>query len=150
MNKSVLKKAVMSFSIVAILVLSSMILTKNSMDFYKSITKPDLAPPAILFPIVWTILYSILGITLTYFYDDKVIRNAIIINIMINVIWPVLFFRFQLLFISIIWLIFIIISTIKLFLKIEKNNKLFMYLNLPYLIWLFFALYLNVMIFLLN
>ena len=150
MNKSVLKKAVMSFSIVAILVLISMILTKNSMDFYKSITKPDLAPPAILFPIVWTILYSILGITLTYFYDDKVIRNAIIINIMINVIWPVLFFRFQLLFISIIWLIFIIISTIKLFLKIEKNNKLFMYLNLPYLIWLFFALYLNVMIFLLN
>ena len=150
MNKSVLKKAVMSFSIVAILVLISMILTKNSMDFYKSITKPDLAPPAILFPIVWTILYSILGITLTYFYDDKVIRNAIITNIMINVIWPVLFFRFQLLFISIIWLIFIIISTIKLLLKTEKNNKLFMYLNLPYLIWLFFALYLNVMIFLLN
>lgn len=150
MKKIDFKKLVVSFSIVAILVLISMIFTKGTMDFYKEIIKPDIAPPAILFPIVWTILYSIIAITLYRFIDDKGVRNLIIVNLLINIIWPILFFRFKLILFSIFWLILIIISLILLLLKIYKKDKVFAYLNLPYLLWLFFALYLNLMIYMLN
>ena len=150
MKKVDLKRLIVSFSIVAILVLLSMIFTKNTMDFYKEINRPELAPPAILFPVVWTILYSIIAITLYYFRDNKEIKTSIIINLVINVIWPILFFRFKLLFFSAIWLILIIISLILALKKISKVDKRFLYLNLPYLFWLIFAFYLNFMIFILN
>ena len=148
MKKIDVKKLIMSFSIVAILVLLSMILTKDTMSYYDEIIKPDLAPPAILFPIVWTILYFIIALTLYRFRDNKDIMKAVIINLIINVIWPILFFRFEL--ISAFLLMLIIITQIIALLKIYKEDKLFAYLNLPYLIWLFFALYLNLMIFFLN
>ena len=135
MKKVDLKRLIVSFSIVAILVLLSMIFTKNTMDFYKEINRPELAPPAILFPVVWTILYSIIAITLYYFRDNKEIKTSIIINLVINVIWPILFFRFKLLFFSAIWLILIIISLILALKKISKVDKRFLYLNLPYLFW---------------
>ena len=96
MKKIDFKKLVVSFSIVAILVLISMIFTKGTMDFYKEIIKPDIAPPATLFPIVWTILYTIIAITLYRFIDDKGVRYLIIVNLLINIIWPILFFRFKL------------------------------------------------------
>ena len=150
MKKIDFKKLVVSFSIVTILVLISMIFTKGTMDFYKEIIKPDIAPPATLFPIVWTILYTIIAITLYRFIDDKGVRNLIIVNLLINIIWPILFFRFKLILFSIFWLILIIISLILLLLKIYKKDKVFAYLNLPYLLWLFFALYLNLMIYMLN
>ena len=150
MKKIDFKKLVTSFSIVAGLVLLSMIFTKNSMDFYEEMVKPDIAPKAIVFPIVWTILYSLIAITLYRFFDDKKIRNSIILNLIINIIWPILFFRFELLFISIIWLVLIIVTLIYELVQIYKKDKIFAYLNLPYLFWLFFALYLNIMIFTLN
>ncbi len=150
MKKIDFKKLVVSFSIVAILVLISMIFTKGTMDFYKEIIKPDIAPPAILFPIVWTVLYTIIAITLYRFIDDKGVRNLILVNLFINIIWPILFFRFKLILFSIFWLILIIISLILLLLKIYKKDKVYAYLNLPYLLWLFFALYLNLMIYMLN
>ena len=150
MKKIDFKKLVVSFSIVAILVLISMIFTKGTMDFYKEIIKPDIAPPAILFPIVWTVLYTIIAITLYRFIDDKGVRNLILVNLFININWPILFFRFKLILFSIFWLILIIISLILLLLKIYKKDKVYAYLNLPYLLWLFFALYLNLMIYMLN
>ena len=150
MKKIDFKKLVVSFSIVAILVLISMIFTKGTMDFYKEIIKPDIAPPAILFPIVWTVLYTIIAITLYRFIDDKGVRNLILVNLFINIIWPILLFRFKLILFSIFWLILIIISLILLLLKIYKKDKVYAYLNLPYLLWLFFALYLNLMIYMLN
>ncbi len=150
MKKIDVKKLVVSFSVVAGLVLISMILTKNTMTLYDEIIKPDLAPPAILFPIVWTILYFIFALTLYRFKDNKGITAVLILNLVINVIWPILFFRFELVLFSAFWLILIILTLIIALLKIYKEDKLFAYINLPYLIWLFFALYLNLMIFFLN
>lgn len=150
MKKIDVKKLVISFSIVAILVLLSMIFTKGTMDFYEEMVKPYIAPPAIVFPIVWTILYTIIAITLYRFFDNKSIRNSIIINLIINVIWPILFFRLELMLLSAIWIVLIIITLIIELLKIYKEDKRFAYINLPYLAWLFFALYLNIMIYLLN
>ena len=96
MKKINFKKLVISFSIVAILVLLSMIFTKNTMDFYEVIVKPDLAPKPIVFPIVWTILYTVFAVTIYRFINNKKILTSLIINLVINVIWPILFFRFGL------------------------------------------------------
>ena len=150
MKKIDLKKLIVAFSIVAGLVLLSMILIKNSMDLYKEMIKPDIAPPSIVFPIVWTILYTVIAITLYRFIDNKKIRNLIILNMIINIIWPILFFRFELFLFSAIWLVLIIVTLIYELIEIYKESKVFAYINIPYLIWLFFALYLNIMIFLLN
>lgn len=150
MKKINFKQLVVSFSIVAILVLISMIFTKNSMALYENMVKPDIAPPAIVFPIVWTILYTIIAITLYRFNDNPDIKRWLLINLVINIIWPILFFRFELILLSAFWLMLIIISLIITLLKIYKEDQLFAYLNLPYLVWLFFALYLNLMIFFLN
>ena len=150
MKKIDWKKLIVSFSIVSGLVLISMILTKNSMNLYEEMVRPDIAPPSIVFPIVWTVLYTIIALTLYRFIDNKKIRNLIILNLIINVIWPVLFFRFELFFFSAIWLVLIIVTLIYELIKIYKEDKTFAYINIPYLIWLFFALYLNIMIFLLN
>ena len=107
MKKIDFKKLVISFSIVIILVLLSMIFTKNTMDFYGEIVKPDLAPKPIVFPIVWTILYTIFAVTIYRFIDNKKILTSLIVNLVINVIWPILFFRFGLLLFSAFWLILI-------------------------------------------
>ena len=150
MKKIDVKKLIISFSVVVILVLISMIFTKNTMNFYEEIIRPDIAPKPIVFPIVWTILYFLIALTLYRFYDDNSIRNSIILNLVINILWPILFFRFKLLTFAAIWLVLIIITLIFELLKIFKKDKKYAYLNLVYLFWLFFALYLNIMIVLLN
>ena len=150
MKKIDFKKLIIAFSVVSGLVLISMIFTKNSMSLYEEMIRPDIAPPPIVFPVVWTILYTIIAVTLYYFLDDKQIRNAIIINLVINIIWPILFFKFELFLVSAIWLVLIIVTLIYELVQIYKKNKVFAYINLPYLLWFFFALYLNIMIFTLN
>ena len=150
MKKIDFKKLVVSFSVVIILVLISMILTKNTMGFYEEIAKPDLAPPPIVFPIVWTILYTVIAITLYRFWDNKKIRKILILNLVINIMWPILFFRVKMLFVSIVWLLILIVSLLYNLVKLYKEDKLFAYINLVYLIWLFFALYLNIMVLFLN
>ena len=150
MKKIDFKKLVISFSIVVGLVLISMIFTKNSMSLYEEMVKPSVAPSPIVFPIVWTILYTIIAITLYRFLDDKKIRSAILLNLVINIIWPILFFRYELFLTSAIWLLLIIVTLIYELVIIFKKDKVFAYINLPYLVWLFFALYLNIMIFVLN
>ena len=150
MKKIDIKKVIISFSVVIILVLLSMIFTKNTMGFYDKIIKPDIAPKGVVFPVVWTILYFIIAVTLYRFFDEHHIRNSVILNLVVNVMWPILFFRFNLFFISIIWLALIIVTLIYELVKIYRVDKRFAYLNLPYLFWLFYALYLNIMIFSLN
>ena len=83
MKKIDFKKLIVSFSIVSGLVLLSMIFTKNTMKLYEEMVRPDIAPPPLVFPIVWTVLYSIIAITLYKFIDNKSIRNIIILNLVI-------------------------------------------------------------------
>ena len=64
MKKIDFKKLIIAFSVVSGLVLISMIFTKNSMSLYEEMIRPDIAPPPMVFPIVWTVLYTIIAITI--------------------------------------------------------------------------------------
>lgn len=132
-------------------------LTSESMEMFSSINKPPFSPPAILFPIVWTILYILMGIAsyliLTSGQEKNRIKNALTVyslQLIFNFFWSIWFFNFGWYLFAFAWLIILwilIFNTIVSFYAISKPAA---YLLLPYLLWVTFAGYLNFAIYLLN
>lgn len=131
------------------------IITMMGMDDFKSANKPPLTPPDYLFPIVWTILFILMGISAYIIYRSDTLEkgNALIvygIQLLVNFFWPIFFFNMSAYLFSFIWIIILwllIILMIKMFYPISKTAAL---LQIPYLIWVTFAAYLNFGVFLLN
>ena len=132
-------------------------MTKGGMNIYNSLKKPIITPPSIVFPIVWTILYVLMGIAAYRIYmnnrsgrDDKGAYFYYLIQLSINFLWSFIFFNFRLYGISfiliIVLLVLIIITTIKFF----KNDKLSGFLMIPYILWVSFASVLTFFIYMLN
>ena len=125
----------------------------NSYEFYQGLIKPPLAPPNWLFPIAWSILYLLMGISYYKIIDksdDVIVRQIYRIQLFFNLVWPVIFFLFELLLLSSIWIVcldVLVIIMIYMFYKIDSKAGL---LQIPYLIWILFATYLNISIFILN
>lgn len=107
-------------------------------------------PPSIVFPIVWSILYLIIGYSYYKSSRSNDINKVYYIQLIINLTWSIIFFNFKLYFIAIIWIMVLIYFVIKMIKLFYKDNKLLGYINIPYLIWLLFALYLTISVYLLN
>ncbi len=117
--------------------------------------KPPLSPPSYIFPIVWTILYILMGISsyIVYYSDSKYKEKAIIIyaiQLFFNFFWSIIFFRFDKYLLAFIWLIILIVLIIIMIYQFYKIKPLAAYLQIPYLLWCLFAAYLSLMVFLLN
>lgn len=135
----------------------SALLTQNSMDVFSTLNKPPLSPPGWLFPIVWTLLYMLMGVASYLVLTSEVTNtqkkralSVYILQLIFNFFWSILFFNYDLYLISFIWLVvlwILILSTIILFDPISKTAS---YLLIPYLIWVSFAGYLNLAIYFLN
>ena len=132
----------------------SALLTRNSMETFSQLNKPPLSPPGWLFPVVWTVLYILMGIaSYLVLTSDKPNSTALKVygaQLAFNFLWSIFFFGFGLYFFSFIWLIalwLLILLTIVLFYIISKPAA---YLLIPYLLWVTFAGYLNFAIYLLN
>ena len=136
----------------------SAILTSDSMDIYSDIVQPSLAPPAILFPIVWTILYTLMGIGAALVWNKKdeqpkEVQDALIVyavNLFMNFFWSIIFFNMRAFLFSFIWLVLLWVVILIMILKFRKVSPVAAYLQIPYLLWVTFAGYLNLAIFLLN
>lgn len=136
----------------------SAFLTMGNMDVYEEITKPPLAPPAILFPIVWTILYTLMGISLAGVIikgrkDGKYTLPAIrtyVIQLAVNFFWSIIFFNLRAFLFSFAWLFLLWFLIIDMIFKFYKISRISAYINIPYFIWVTFAGYLNLMIYILN
>lgn len=121
---------------------------------YGDMVKPPLSPPSYIFPIVWTILYILMGIS--YFIatkdneNDKELNQIYILQLLVNFFWPIIFFVLKMYFTAFFWIILLLILVIIMIKELLKNNKISGYLQIPYLVWLLFATYLNIGIFLLN
>ena len=133
-------------------------LTRNDMDIYKDIVLPPLAPPSILFPIVWSILYVLMGIGAAMIYlerdrlGDKV-RDALSVygtNLVLNFMWSIIFFKFRIFLPAFIWLLALLAVIIKMILDFKKIQPIAGYLQIPYAVWVAFAGYLNFAIWWLN
>ena len=135
----------------------SALLTQNSVEMFEMIAKPPLSPPGWLFPVVWTILYTLMGISsyiiLTSDASQEEIAEAIRLygyQLIVNFLWPTFFFNFQWYFFALLWLILLWILVFFMIRKFASISKLAAYINIPYLIWLTFAGYLNAGIWWLN
>ena len=133
------------------------LLTRNSMQVFEGLQQPPFAPPGVLFPIVWTILYTLMGIASYLIYtsgkDPEEVSSALTVygvQLVVNFLWPIVFFRFGWYTFAFFWLILLwvlVIYTILLFYRISKPAA---WLMVPYLLWLTYAAYLNLGIVLLN
>lgn len=130
------------------------LLTQNSMAVFASLNKPALAPPGWLFPVVWTILYILMGIaSYLVLTSTKPNTKALTVygtQLAFNFLWSIIFFNLKLYLFAFIWLILLwllILETINRFHQISKPAG---YLLLPYLLWVTFAGYLIFSIYLLN
>ena len=138
--------------------LLSSALTQMNMDIYPELVKPPLAPPPILFPIVWTVLYVLMGISSSMIYlrkNENIVasQNALSLygaNLIINFTWSIIFFGFQKYLFAFIWLLFLLFTIVRMVTSFERLNKIAAYLQLPYIIWVIFAGYLNFAIYILN
>ena len=132
----------------------SALLTRNSMETFDSITKPVLAPPGWLFPVVWTILYILMGIaSYLVLTSGKPNEKALItygIQLVFNFFWSIIFFNWELYLFALIWLILLWLPILKTTLLFYQISKPAGYLMIPYLLWVTFAGYLNLAIYLLN
>ena len=126
----------------------------SGMIDYTQLNQPPLAPPKILFPIVWTIIYLLMGIS--YFIFKRENKDAPLetfvyyMQLFINLLWSIIFFVLKWRFISVIWILLLDIFVIYLIYLFFQKNKIAAYLNIPYLLWILFATYLTIGIYLLN
>ena len=129
-------------------------LSSSSFISYKEIIKPSFAPPGFIFPIVWTILYILMGISSYLILTDKNKNDKAIkiyiIQLVINIIWPILFFGLKWYFVSFAWLLLLIYAVLQMILEFYPINKAASLLQLPYLLWIIFAGILNLWIYFLN
>lgn len=137
--------------------LSAFLIRKN-IYLYAFLRKPPLAPPAILFPIVWTLLYILMGTSSARVYLQKAaypddVFDALLnyaIQLILNFLWPVIFFNMHTFLFSFIWLVVLWTSILKMIFKFSRLDTTAAYLQIPYLLWVTYAGYLNFMIYLLN
>jgi len=137
----------------------SAFLTMDGMDKFKELNQPLLSPPSWLFPIAWTILYILMGISSYLIYKNKNVffyeereRSLLlyIIQLVFNFFWSIIFFNMQKFIFAFVWLIILWIIVLLLIIDSKKVNKTASYLLIPYILWLTFAGYLNLMIAILN
>lgn len=128
------------------------LIINKSID-YSSLNQPFLAPPKIAFPIAWTIIYILMGIA--YFIyrnknDNYYTKRLYYTQLIFNFLWSVIFFNLKWRLLSIVWIIILLVVVFKLMKRFKIEEKTSYYLLIPYLIWLVFATYLNIGIYLLN
>lgn len=145
------------FYIIITLVIGSFpsIFVIKGMNNYSSLNRPPLSPPGIVFPIFWTILYILMGISIYLIMKSNnknkyTARLIYFIQLVINALWTPIFFGLKEYFLAFLWILFLIITVILMMSYFFKINKVSTYLNIPYLLWLLFASYLNFGIFVLN
>lgn len=133
----------------------SALFTQNTLSTFNQINKPSLSPPAIVFPIVWFLLYLLMGIS-SYIIcssDSSLKKTALMwygIQLFFNFTWSLIFFNLQNYLFSFIWLIALIFCILIMMMKFYKISPLAAYLQIPYLLWCLFAAYLNFSIYMLN
>ena len=127
------------------------VVTMDGMQVYSTLEKPVLAPPAWLFPVVWTILYVLMAIGgARYALNLKMISGIYFLQLVVNWLWPVIFFNFNAYLFAFFWLLLLLVLVIIMTWQFYKVDKLAGLLQISYILWLTFAGYLNIMVYLLN
>ena len=132
------------------------LITSDSMMVYDSLIMPKYAPPGFLFPVVWTVLYILMGVgaarILIYGKGEKASDafSVYVFQLIVNFAWSIIFFECMAFLGAFIWLCFLWILILVMIIRFAKVDKVAAIINIPYLLWVTFAGYLNFMVFMLN
>lgn len=155
MNKNGTKKLAVSIAIGLGTGLLSVLLTLGNFKAYSALLQPPLAPPGWLFPVVWTILYILMGVSAYLVYEcdteEKYIGLAVyVLQLIFNFLWLIIFFNIGNLLFAFVWLVFLWVLVLAMTISFYKVNKTAGLLQIPYLLWVTFAGYLNIALYILN
>lgn len=153
-----LKPYVISIAIALSVGIASALLTRSDMNIYSEINVPPLSPPSWLFPVVWTILYVLIGISSARVYvkgkeNGISTRNALnvyALQLAVNFAWSIIFFNMRAFLFAFLWLILLWVLIIIMISEFNKVDSFAAKLQIPYLLWVTFAGYLSFAIWLLN
>ncbi len=135
----------------------SALLAGGFAGFYREIVQPPFSPPGFVFPVVWVILYAVMGISSYLVYaetDAGVLRSraltAYVVQLAVNFSWSILFFRFRLFGTAAAVAVLLALLVAVMIVRFAKVRRLAAWMNLPYLLWSLFAAYLAIGVRLLN
>lgn len=128
----------------------SALLAGGFSDFFNKYEEPPLLPPGWLFPVVWTILYAVMGYSaylVTHSYGETAQKKSALTiywtQLALNFMWSIIFFRFEALWLAFVVIMALWVMIIAMILSFRKISPLAAYINIPYLLWVTFAAYLN-------
>ena len=171
-NNGIFEKLIIAIGIPILVGGMSGLIVGDSRASFEMLEKPGIAPPGWVFPVVWLVLYALMGIASYIVYNQETTtqasahtptqssiispqqkKNALIlygVQLVVNFFWPIIFFGYERYLLAFFWLVLLwtlIIFTIKAFYKISKPAA---WLLVPYLLWVTFAGVLNLAIYCLN
>ena len=140
----------------AVGLLAGLLSRQGTEVFQDTVTQPPLSPPMWLFPVVWGILYALMGVSASFVSQtsDSPERrrglNLMVTQLVVNFFWPLFFFNLQAYGFSLLWLLLLWALVLWMILTFRKTSPLAALLQIPYLVWLTFAVYLNAGVWYLN
>ena len=132
------------------------LLTGGGMRDFALLNQPPLSPPAWLFPVVWTILYVLMGVGMALVWnrtrgqERRSATRAWALQLAVNFLWPILFFGLEVRLVAFFWLLLLLVLVVRMTRIFRRNSALAALLQIPYLVWLVFAGYLNFAVWLIN
>ncbi|MCR5809184.1 MAG: tryptophan-rich sensory protein [Clostridiales bacterium] len=135
--------------------LISALFSMKGMKEFASLKQPPLSPPGWLFPIAWTVLYTLMGISAARVYlanthETKSALTLYAVQLFFNALWSPIFFSLELRLAAFVWLLMLLGLVIWMTAKFKRIDTTAGNLQFPYILWLIFAAYLNFGVFLLN
>ena len=137
--------------------LLSGLLSRGGVQVYaQTVVKPPLAPPGWIFPVVWSVLYALMGVgaARVWLYNDSPKRNMginlFVAQLVVNFFWSLIFFNLQAFGFAFLWLLILLAIVVWMACVFYKVDQLAGFLQIPYIIWLVFAAYLSAGVWILN
>lgn len=131
------------------------LLTKGNISLYQAIRRPQLSPPSGVFPIVWTVLYILMAISAYQIYESgsecrKPALSIYGVQLVVNFFWPIIFFNLHAYLFAFLWLVLLWCLVLVMIVLFYRCCRCAALLQIPYLLWLTFAMYLNYSVWMLN
>ena len=136
--------------------LSGLLSIKGMQAYSETVTQPAVVPPMWVFPVVWGILYALMGLSaaIVWLSPESDLRrkglNLFVAQLIVNFFWSIIFFNLRVFLFAAIWILLLLYLIIRTIIKYYKINKTAAFLQIPYLVWVSFATYLTFAIWYLN
>lgn len=158
-NNGIMKRAVPIIVFVlltfAVGYVSSVVQEPAMQEWYPALVKSTLNPPGIVFAIVWPILYLLMGVSAGIIWNMRSIYTWLTIFVFfvqlgLNLLWSIAFFGMRSPVVGLVVLTLLLVSVVLYMTVAYMQNRAVAYMNIPYMLWLLFALYLNAVVVLYN